>query len=142
MESSTDGIRGDVKIAMTKAKKAVRSRLKDLEFFRSAVRRRSALPDMRGHGGRTMRAQPGCGKFDECYRQGNKWNGGQKEWTVMGHGLAEGAIQGIVVKRRLGRRMGEYLGDRSRCGAVDVGLGDVRLQRKSEQDQAGDETPA
>lgn len=81
------------------------------------------------------------GEFDEFYRQDKKQNSRKEEWTIMGHRLAEGAIHGIVVKRRLALRMGEDLGNRHRRRIMNMGLSYVRLESKSNQDQASDEAP-
>jgi len=91
---------------------------------------------------RAMEAQGRRGMLDEFYRENEKWNGGKKEWTIMRHRLAEGAIHRIVVSRRLAGRMVDGLGDGGRGGVMDMGLGDVGLQGERDQDQAGDEVPA
>lgn len=64
------------------------------------------------------------------------------ERAVMRHSLAEGAVHRIVIQRCFALRVVENFDDGRRGGAVDVGLGDVGLQAKSDQDQAGDKAPA
>ena len=60
----------------------------------------------------------------------------------MRHGLAKRAIHRIVVGGRLAMRMVEDFGDCSRRGIMDMGLSDIGLQRKGDQDQASDKPPA